>query len=288
MKSFGNMALAKGVPRQHCEKKLLFSNAMVQEVCKATATKYGKNKKLAPKIIAGGKIMKKYRLLNILSSETGLTRRSLQVKACVAERKSAKLKQQLRRMMPGKADFKMVDGVKQQKRYLNDYMNNLFLKFKAENPTVKISRSLFCQLPPKHILTTSFTSRNTCLCQRHQNMALKLRSLKAMSINASTSPDVFVSSCDGEALDNLLNKCHDTVKYSKYSQWKRVEVDDKKNMKILEFQVSKAEFVKIFKEETKKFEAHAYRVKIQYCQLKDLKANLPDGHVIIHMDFAEN
>ena len=81
------------------------------------------------------------------------------------------------RMMPGKADCVTIDGgTKVQKRYLNDYMYNLQAKFRAEYPNLKIGKTAFCQRRPKYIISTSFTSRRTCLCQYHQNLSLKLRS----------------------------------------------------------------------------------------------------------------
>ena len=117
-------------------------------------------------------------------------------------------------MMPGKADYKKHEGVKFQKRYLNYYLGNRFAKFKAENPDLKISRFKFCSLRPRYILTTSFSSRNTYLCQRHQNMALKLRSLKAMGIKINTSPDALLKPTELAEVDALLTQCQPRVKFS--------------------------------------------------------------------------
>ena len=44
----------------------------------------------------------------------------------------------------------------------------------------------------------------------------------------------------------------------------------------------------MFKKGLQEFEVHANCVKIQYNQLKALKSNLPKGHLIVQMDFAEN
>lgn len=85
--------------------------------------------------------------------------------------------------------------------------------------------------------------------------------------------------------DELQSKCEPKVKYS---QWKRVDVEGKKKMRIVQIEVDKADFIKIFKKEITEFEAHAERVKAQYGQLKELKSNLPEGHMIVQMDFAEN
>lgn len=148
------------------------------------------------------------------------------------------------RMMPGKGDFRNCDGVKVQKRYLNDYMHNLHAKFRAENPEINISRSVFCRRRPQHILPTSFTSRNTCLCQRHQNMSLKLRAIKACGIRLATNPDTFVKDVtNGLTLPEMTDTLPAEVKYS---QWKRViDAEGKKKMKIVSCTATKTEFAGI-------------------------------------------
>ena len=191
-------------------------------------------------------------------------------------------------MMPGKGDFTNCDGVKVQKRYLNDYMHNLHAKFRAENPEINVSRSVFCRRRPAHIFPPSFTSRHTCLCQHHQNMSLKLRGIKACGIKVTTNPDTFIkeNSTDGQGLHDIVSALPATVKYS---QWKRVEdADGKKKMKIVSFEVRKKEFATTLREDIQKFSEHVARVKTQYDQLKKLKDRLPENHAIVQMDFAEN
>jgi len=46
-------------------------------------------------------------------------------------------------MMPGKRDSKTCGGMKIQKRILCDYMYNLYHKYMAENPTMKMSHAHF-------------------------------------------------------------------------------------------------------------------------------------------------
>ena len=81
-------------------------------------------------------------------------------------------------MMPGKNDTKKSETGHIQKRILNDSMLFLHLKFKTESPN-KISLATFCRLRPKHICLTKHLSRNKCLCQKYQNMALALKNMKA-------------------------------------------------------------------------------------------------------------
>ncbi|KAL3882556.1 hypothetical protein ACJMK2_028891 [Sinanodonta woodiana] len=77
--------------------------------------------------------------------------------------------------MPRKNDCTKVEtGERKQTRVLTDYLSNLFEKFCAENPDLKVSKSIFCRLRPTHILLTKLITRNTCLCSKHQNFAMKL------------------------------------------------------------------------------------------------------------------
>ena len=76
----------------------------------------------------------------------------------------------------------------------------------------------------------------------------------------------------------------------KYSQWKKVELEDgKKKMKIVEEEeVDKAKFEGLWKKSLSQFESHAERVRTQYQQMRFLKNNLQEDHVIVQMDFTEN
>lgn len=187
----------KNLPRP-IRKQLLFAQVVVDEVEASLKTSNASFKKstrrgLAASIVSGN-ILRKYRCVRTLSKAISLNRTTLsksQGKLMYpAKQREVQKQKQLNkaiqeflerddnsRMMPGKGDFRNCDGVKVQKRYLNDYMHNLHAKFRAENPEINISRSVFCRRRPLHILPTSFTSRNTCLCQRHQNMSLKLRTI---------------------------------------------------------------------------------------------------------------
>jgi hypothetical protein len=42
----------------------------------------------------------------------------------------------------------------------------------------------------------NFASRRTCLCSRHQNIALKLKAMRALGLNVSKRPDTFIKEHD--------------------------------------------------------------------------------------------
>lgn len=88
------------------------------------------------------------------------------------------------RMIPGKNDKKKAENGHMQKRVLNDSMACLHMKFATET-SEKISLATFCRLRPNYICLTKFISRNTCLCQKHQNMALALKNMKSVGAKVS-------------------------------------------------------------------------------------------------------
>ena len=187
-------------PKQvHCSlrKRLSFSNVLVDEIRESTRLNKSTSGKRIIRNIISGRIVKKYRLVKAMNEATKLARNSLlsaKSKSCAVSKQTRLLaiyqakKEQVKlflerddnsRMMPGKNDAKKSEGVKVQKRILNDYLYNLHAKFQAEHPIKKMSRATFCRFRPSHIVLAAFTSRNTCLCQRHQNLALMLRAVKA-------------------------------------------------------------------------------------------------------------
>ena len=119
------------------------------------------------------------------------------------------------RAMPGKNDAKKVaTSVKKQKRILNDYLKNLHLKFLSEEPNMKISLASFCRLRPIFMVpVVNFTSRNTCLCRRHQNMVLKLEAMKSAGVQCSTNPDTSATLDATQATDLLTEIKVDPVRY---------------------------------------------------------------------------
>jgi hypothetical protein len=118
-------------------------------------------------------------------------------------------------------------------------------------------------------------------------MALTAKTLKKEGLSVSINPDVFVKSeLDRTTISNNLK---DTIKVP---QWKRVEVEDrgkkKMVMRVIDNEMRKDEFLNYLESQKQEFAEHVSRVKTQYAQIRLLKQTLPENHVIIHMDFAEN
>jgi hypothetical protein len=278
-------------------------NSLLQELKASRESSSQENdKRVVDKIICG-RITKKYRCGNFFRKEVNLNRnrlRKLSMVTAISRRRRnlqtySALKEDVQaffarddisRCMPGKNDAIKVGGERKQVRILNDYLINLHEKFLMENRDKKISFSGFCKLRPKNIKTTSLLSRNTCLCTLHQNMALKLKSLKALGVEISMNPEVVKKTVTPDHLKQKLNALENSDK--EFEHWKRVEIEGKKKMRIVKEVMPHDRFVEHMLNQYEIFLKHTERISAQYSAIYQLKDTLQVGHVIVQMDFAEN
>ena len=143
---------------------------------------------------------------------------------------------------PGKADKLKTERSTYQTRTLNDYLKNLHHKFLSENPGTKLSLASFCRIRPNYIRTTSFISRNCCLCTKHQNMTLCIQALKSMGVIVPLNPENFID--DEKNMQIVKNNVPEKIKFC---QWKRVAVEHKGRkkmvMKIVDTELEKSDFL---------------------------------------------
>lgn len=177
------------------------------------------------------------------------------------------------RQMPGKRDVNVAAGEKRQTRILNDYIHNLHAKFCSENPEIKISPPTFYRIRRQqcaHVKLVKFTSRNTSLCKRHQNLALKLHMLKAEGVTTCANPDDFVKTYDESKVQDMLSNIKEAN--VEFEEWR---IDDNKDrgrkMKLKRVSMSCDKFKEYFIGEVNEFRDHVFRVKAQYQELLRLK-----------------
>ena len=97
------------------------------------------------------------------------------------------------RLKPGKVDcVKSIAGQRSQTRILSDYFSTLYQKLVSKNPQMKLWFTSFGRIRPK--LMTSFITRDTCLCTKHQNMSLTLKAVKSQDINTSVNGEQLLDS----------------------------------------------------------------------------------------------
>ena len=122
-----------------------------------------------------------------------------------------------------------------------------------------------------------FANRKVCLCQRHQNFALKIRALRNLGMKVNQNPDRFIEDvpvADIKARLELLNNAN----LVKFEVWKKC--DQVYNERIVQrVRLTKTEtirdtFKKEFVHEMEEFRDHAARVRAQYSAVKELKERM--------------
>ena len=191
---------------------------------------------------------------------------------------------------PGKNDKVKVGTKSEQKYILCDTLKNLHRKFLQENSSTQICFALFCKLRPKFIRPVSYAARRVCLCQKHQNMALKLKALRNMKLNTlPLRPDDLKDIDLQEANQKLQNINQERVTWQ---EWQKTQVPYKETYihktALQEDTEPKDKFIQKFLDEMIEFKMHAERVTEQYEQMRLLKQTLPASHVTVQVDFAEN
>ena len=278
------------------KKKLIFANCLIKQIKDNVPYQDRRGRSVLKQVVAGS-ILRKYRLKQYAANTVGvrIKRQKFQCnKEIVPKVVYKKIRDFLERednsrQLPGKADtVRNEKRVKVQKYVLNDYLRNIYLKFKAESPEEKVSFATFCRARPKHVTLVNYAARVICLCTKHQNVALKLKCLKRYGITSNTSPDSFSENFTREFYEKLENTAVEKVQYKR---WKRVKCEDgKQRTKLLDMEQTKNEFKEKIEEEFEEFRCHAYRVKTQYQSFKEMKERLQtyQDHVCVQMDFAEN
>ncbi|VDI22192.1 Hypothetical predicted protein [Mytilus galloprovincialis] len=284
--------------------KLVLANLLTDEIEDVYNKSDQQAKAIVTSIVSSSKL-KEYKLTKTLSQSTGIRRSRLVKKrkkdwAKVRKRTRNRIKREsLRkdiltflerddnsREMPGKNDKTKTEDGHVQKRILNDNMAFLHLKYKTETSS-NVSFSRFCTMRPKNIGLTRYLSRNKCLCQKHQNMALALKSMKKAGASVPLNPDEFIRKLRTTPANTFLSSLVDEEVV--FSQWKKVDMPDgRKKTVIVDQTLKKEDFNSIMNKQICEFSQHVQRVKAQYAAISTLKENLPPGHILVQMDFAEN
>jgi hypothetical protein len=124
------------------------------------------------------------------------------------------------REMPGKNDYRKSEGEQRQRKVLNDSLRNLYLKYCSEREHCNMSLATFCRLRPNEFSLTKYMSRNKCLCQRHQNMALLLRSMKSAGADVPLNPEDYARKLVHVNSNEYIYQI--PLPQVTYQQWKRV------------------------------------------------------------------
>lgn len=212
-------------------------------------------------------------------------------------------------MCPGKNDTITRNGTKKQKRLMSDTIKNLHRKY-IESGYPPISYVTFSRLKPFWVLQPKINMRNTCLCEKHENMNLLIESLKKNHIIKENSTTDVIKSicCDIYNLDCLQRKCTtcknrhliyqeiDNSAKVLYWAWEKQKNSYTKNgiektavtVEKVRHQVEPLILIKQFETSLKPFLNHCANIRNQTDAIKEIKQNLTENDCLIHMDFSEN
>lgn len=218
------------------------------------------------------------------------------------------------RLCPGKKDTITRRGIKKQKRYLNNTQKILFDDFKKQHPDFQISYATFCKLRPFWVVQPAMSGRDTCLCILHENVNLLVSSLSRNRLIRERNIDQIVSKlCCSKQNEKCLGQNCENCKENKmlyyvsedmwnqnfnYEQWitKKEKREHAKTKKEILVQRTVKEKIAVKPEKLihelntfiPKMLRHILNISHQFSVIKQLKADLGQHEIFIHVDFSEN
>ncbi|CAF3102305.1 unnamed protein product [Rotaria sp. Silwood2] len=208
--------------------------------------------------------------------------------------------------MPGKRDTIVVKeyaGKKTyQKRILLYNLREIHHMFLQDNPGIDVSRSVFAQLRPQHIMVKSSMSHRVCLCLYHQNVSLLIDALSKF-INGPACSDLHTFTkilvCDESNEQCMFSNCNycsnnfklhveskiidETVKL-KWFQWNNNRGHAEKK----EQEGTVKECVQCLSQQIKKYLNHVFIKRQQSKFFEQMKDNSDDKSIVIQVDYADN
>ena len=307
--------LAGCIVTKEVERTLDFHHVLISSI----------KQKPASKNIVAGRILKRYRMQHALKMSTGLSRirqyRENGIKRSVVHTAGEHFKKNVQefycrddnsRMTPGKKQTVTKKKKKMQKRLLCDSLMNLHRKFLTDNPSSKISYSLFCKLRPFWVVVPSSQDRETCLCKTHENLEFMASTLhQKLKLLPTGNVEVLADSvvCDPKQKGCMYGECADCKNQIvempriddghaevRFHQWQTVteavpgSQDNRTCVvtKKMEVTSNKHQIQDDFNNRLLKFRRHLFNIRHQFSKCRELRKDLQKSECIIHIDFSEN
>lgn len=109
----------------------------------------------------------------------------------------------------GKKDCIVKNKIKKQKRFLNNSLRFLYMKFRQKSESV-ISYTIFTRLRPFWVVTKKVSERDTCLCMMHENINMICNRLTKLSVVSDNNLDRLIEKemyCDPCTVKCLFRQC---------------------------------------------------------------------------------
>jgi len=308
-------ALLRSGSRDKIRKTLTFHNVLMAQILeKYKSAKTPKQKKNVAAAVTG-QVIRKYRQVNLLAKQVGMTRRIYKpsfsqprLRKVYMDIRSFYERDDVSRVCPGVKDTVTRRGLKKQKRLLNDTIKNLHEKFTQEGNSV--SYSLFCRLRPFWVLPAMEKDRQTCLCAVHENTGFIANAVKNAGLIDCSDIQVLASRnmCESYNLrcaDNECNDCNRTgvqlcrtptetqVQFWQWEKGTKTYVRDgehhevKITAKVLKT-MSEGDAVDKLLSHITSFKKHWFVLQHQSKQFQENKRNIQVDECVVHVDFSEN
>lgn len=301
---------------EEVKRKLLFNEVLTTQIAENLGNVTNKRDRLIARKILSGDIIKKYKMkgnMKFLSYKEQRVKKLRIRKSKMSElRESVRIfleKDEASRMCPGKRDTITRGGIKKQKRLLNKTLKSLHKDFIAVH-NFPVSYALFCKLRPFWIVHPTINSRDTCLCTLCENIQLIVQKLFLLEmIEDNSAEKLYKRICCVPEKENCLERTcpncsnknivfkyfspEDKITYQRWIQKTETVMvsgkpkECKKTLKTKLFG-SKQELVDLLTKTFFTYMQHICNRNHQYRYLDELKKNLPQNQIIIHMDFSEN
>nr|XP_026495647.1 uncharacterized protein LOC113400334 isoform X1 [Vanessa tameamea] len=175
---------------------------------------------------------------------------------------------------------------------------------------IRVSYCTFWKCRPFWVLPATAAQRDTCMCEVHANIDLKLESLfKAGIIREKNHHELLESLCCSRYSEKCLKRECDvckrkTIQFNEFSnddeimfyKWIRSRewISTKKGPKTItitkkdEIKAKPLEVINELDTDMKSFFEHCYLIYAQHSELKELNNALTVNSAVIHVDFSEN
>ena len=242
---------------------------------------------------------------------------SKMAEALKSEVKKFYIRDDVSRSTTGEKETRTMLKEKKQKRFLTDTMQILHARFISEFHGT-ISYSLFCRLRPYWVVVPTAADRSTCQCKTHENLAFKANRMKQLKLIETEDLDMLAAkvACDVGNKTCMYGECticknaQLPIRYTDgvtaqdeiwWWEWnskaeEREKKGDKDNQDkytvhftIKEKVVGSVDhLVNEFCKDLPKYKKHTYNIKHQYRKYREIRENLKEDEVLLHIDFAEN
>ena len=214
------------------------------------------------------------------------------------------------RQMPGRNDYITIrnsSGEKErlQKKILVMTIMEAYKQFKSDHPGLKIGKSKFAELRPKHVVPVTEKDHNVCCCIYHENGELILEGMRKVCPDFPKDINTLVlqSVCEWSVRCNFGNCpiCRDIGKFMSELALRNESTSITNDPPISYYQWSSGGHFEKEKIETTLSTAqeelasqlvglrrHCFIAKIQLEQIRQLRQSCVDGVGVLQEDFAEN